>query len=376
MEVVTPTKEQADPHWLGHLRRLSSLRQFSPLDTLSDSHFMALVDECRLRVAVSGQTFQQDNRVFHCYLLHGTVECEVDGIVYQCEGGESFFAVLDDHVGVFTLRALSDIEYVQIDKATLSRLLTWSQVADYLHQQIALERDYDEDVDWMMSLLHSNLFLKVPPTQILAIFSLFESRVVLSGETILRQGEQGNYCYFIKEGRARVRREENGESFLIAEIGPGRCFGEDALVNRTTRNATVSMVSDGVLMCLAADDFEKLLDEPQVGEMSLAEAMEQATLIDVRTEPEYERWHLPKAVNLPLNLLAMKKRLLKHDHLYVCYCLDGQRSRAAAHLLRLQGLNVLALEDCQALLEESHKPFRQIKPHYLLQQGVAVPENT
>lgn len=377
MESVNPTTGKIDNHWLGYLRRLSSLRQFTPLNSLSDAHFMALVEQCDLKAAVAGQSFSLCNATTKTFLLHGRIELSRQGIrIEQLEGGESLFALAEDELAPLDVLALTDIEYVQIEKNVLNQLLTWSQVADYLHQQIALERDYDEDVDWMMSLLHSNLFLKVPPTQILAIFSLFRSRLVMAGETIIKQGEIGDSCYFIKEGVAKVNREQAGESFLVAEIREGRCFGEDALVNKAPRNASVTMTSDGVLMYLSAMDFAKLLEEPKVTHMGLSEALDKATLIDVRSEAEYGRWHLPKAVNIPLNLLAMKKRLLNHETHYVCYCESGHRSKAAAHLLSLQGFTVFALADCESLLDKSHQMYRQDMPHYLLQQGVAVPENS
>lgn len=169
----------------------------------------------------------------------------------------------------FTAIAESDCSLLRIDSDRLDKLLTWSEVADYLQLSISRQRDLDEDVDWMMTVLKSNLFFKVPPLNVEHIFSRLTPQVVYSGDVIIRQGEMGDFCYFIKEGEAEVTRHIDGKRQHLATIGIGRCFGEDALVNETVRNASVSMSSDGVLMRLDKQDFYRLLKEPNVASIEL-----------------------------------------------------------------------------------------------------------
>ncbi|HEU4388768.1 MAG TPA: FAD-dependent oxidoreductase [Blastocatellia bacterium] len=59
------------------------------------------------------------------------------------------------------------------------------------------------------------------------------------GEDIFRQGDLGDRLYIIARGRAQVLREKAGEESLLAALGPGEYFGEMAILNQTTRNATV-----------------------------------------------------------------------------------------------------------------------------------------
>lgn len=59
------------------------------------------------------------------------------------------------------------------------------------------------------------------------------------GEEIFRQGDLGDRIYIIAKGRAEVLREDSKREVLLAELGPGEYFGEMALLNQTTRNATV-----------------------------------------------------------------------------------------------------------------------------------------
>src|SRR5690606_12271474 len=105
------------------------------------------------------------------------------------------------------------------------------------------------------------------------------------------------------------------------------------------------MTTDGVLMRLSKEDFKLLLLEPQVEEVAeedFASLTEPPVYLDVRSQSEYDQGHLVLAANVPLNLLALKKRLLRLDVPYVFYCDTGRRSRAAAYLLGKQGFNTFA----------------------------------
>lgn len=66
-----------------------------------------------------------------------------------------------------------------------------------------------------------------------------------AGEVIIQQGEAANYYYLIREGRAQVARSEPD---ALAALGPGDSFGEEALLTGERRNATVTLLSDGLLM--------------------------------------------------------------------------------------------------------------------------------
>src|SRR5690625_6415031 len=113
----------------------------------------------------------------------------------------------------------------------------------------------------MLTVLKYNLFFKFTPINVEQIFSRLEPQVVYAGDTILRQGELGDYAYFIKEGQAEVTRHQGGAHQHLANISTGRCFGEDALVNEAPRNATIKMLTDGVLMRLSKHDFYRLRSE-------------------------------------------------------------------------------------------------------------------
>jgi CRP-like cAMP-binding protein len=64
------------------------------------------------------------------------------------------------------------------------------------------------------------------------------------GESIIRQGDEGNSMFIIVEGDANVVAERNGQSKLVASMKAGDCFGEMSLLTGEPRNATVVANSD------------------------------------------------------------------------------------------------------------------------------------
>lgn len=351
-----------------------------PLKNMSESHLLALLNDASLEAVCAGQSLfvagNYDGQ--HVYLLHGDVSLVAgDGSRTRIKGRSSLFPIAHQQPRQVTAIAETDCSLVRINSEQLDKLLTWSEVADYLQLNISRERDLDEDVDWMMTVLRSNLFFKVPPLNVEQIFSRLIPQVVYAGDVIIRQGEIGDQCYFIKEGEADVTRHQDNKREHLATIGVGRCFGEDALVNEAARNASVIMRTDGVLMRLGKQDFYRLLKEPVVATLAFNELQNTiakgAVAVDVRSEEEYSEGHLPQAVNVPLNILAIKSRLLNKENTYLFYCDTGRRSRAAAHLLAQQGYKTLALDNCAQLFTPQAQLIHLTDTqNYLLRDGLAV----
>src|SRR5690625_7975242 len=103
-----------------------------------------------------------------------------------------------------TAVAESDGSILRVDSERLDKLLTWSQVSDYLQLNMSRQRDLDEDMEWMLTVLKSNLFFKVPPINVEQIFSRLEPQVVYEiGRASCRErGER-------KAGQQQRAKEEN-----------------------------------------------------------------------------------------------------------------------------------------------------------------------
>lgn len=358
-----------------------------PLKSLRPSYLEDLFTKVQVQYLFPGQTLFEagsyDNQ--HLYLLYGQVELQFsDGSTETVSGDSSQFPLAPAVPRRCSAVAKSDCGLLRIDPEHMDRMLSWSETAQFLMAEIAVQRDYDEDYSWMQTVLNSNLFFKVPPVNLEQVFARLKPMVVLKGEAIIRQGEIGNCCYFIKEGTASVTRQSvtapgssqeraasQSQAVHLADIGIGRCFGEDALINETVRNANVTMTSDGVLMRLKKNDFMLLLKEPEVTEVPHSELEAQTILVDVRTEEEYSAGHLERAANIPLHLLCVKKRLLTADKTYVFYCDTGRRSRAAAYLLGREGYQTAALKG-GLLGMESDTPAAAYHQDYIIRDGESV----
>lgn len=332
------------------------LQTFVPVNALTEDHLNTLLRDTQVEVICRGQTIVQrgdcDNA--HIYLLSGSVSIDCgEGRRLHVDANNPLvrFPLAHHQPRLETVTAADDCQIIRFDSNKLDAMLAWDQAANYIILDITGQRDLDEDADWMLMLLRSNLFYKVPPMNIRQILTKFRAVFAHSGDVIIRQGEVGDCCYFIKEGGVSVYRatDEKGKSELVAELGVGRCFGEDALVNDAPRNATVVMRENGVLMKLDKQDFYLLLKSPPARSLTLTEVDREliagAQLIDVRTEAEFELAHAPQALNMPLTILKLKSRLLNRDTHYITYCNSGRRSNAAAHLLAEDGYRVTVLRN-------------------------------
>jgi len=75
------------------------------------------------------------------------------------------------------------------------------------------------------------------------------------GQEVFREGDLGDRMFIVLSGRADVVRRENGGEAKLAEIGAGEYFGEMALVNQTTRAATVRCTEPMNVLSLPKREF-------------------------------------------------------------------------------------------------------------------------
>lgn len=331
------------------------LQTFVPVNALTGDHLDRLLDQQEVRRYQKGEELfargEQDNTTV--YLLNGTVELENaagDKQVVSAGGLESWHPLDHFQPRRSTARALDDVSVVRFDSFRLDTILSWDQSAGYVILDINTNSAYQDDRDWMIKLLKSRLFYRVPPGNILEIFRRLKPLRVREGEAVITQGDDADCCYIIKDGMCEVsvRAEGATEPVVVAMLEQGQWFGEEALLSGKPRNATVSMATDGILMRLDRADFDELLREPIVNTISLEEAGkridEGARWLDVRTPDEFEQSHLPRALNMPLNTLRLKSRMLDPGTRYIACCDTGRRSASAAFLLKNAGLEVYVLE--------------------------------
>ncbi|HPA78295.1 MAG TPA: cyclic nucleotide-binding domain-containing protein [Kiritimatiellia bacterium] len=194
----------------------------------------------------------------------------------------------------------------------------------------------------------SPFFINVDEGPLTKAVECMEQVRVSDGDVLIREGAEGDYYYLLEEGAAEVvRSSSSGDAQTVAELKPGAAFGEEALISFAPRNATVTMLSDGVVLRLHKQHFAEHIQNAVIRWLSPAEAKKEveagARWVDVRDIHEFDRSHLADALHIPMQDLRERMGGLDKERLYVCYCSNGRRSATATFILRQQGFNAAVL---------------------------------
>ncbi len=95
------------------------------------------------------------------------------------------------------------------------------------------------------------LFSGVEAEDLVVVAALAEEIDVAAGARIFAEGEIGDALYVVVKGGVRIERH----GATIAELGPGECVGELALLDDAPRSATVVAVAPTELLRIGRDDF-------------------------------------------------------------------------------------------------------------------------
>lgn len=329
------------------------LARFSPLDSLSPDNLKELSRKARyVEVAAGRYLFRDRERGdAQLFLVKGTVELHGEsGIEQTVEGGSRATRNALEVIGprARAARAGTDVVALAVDRDLLDLMLTWDQTGSYRVEELA-EAGEEDDGDWMVRLLQTECFRRIPPANIQAIFMRMEPVSCNAGDVVIRQGDSGDYFYIVREGRCLVTRATKAkpEGIRLAELGQGDSFGEEALISDKERNATVTMLTSGTLMRMSKKDFNSLLTEPLIERLDFDAAAglveDGAGWIDVRLPAEFENGHIESATNVPLFVLRMKAQKLDPARTWILYCDTGRRSSAAAFILSERGFDVRVL---------------------------------
>jgi len=332
------------------------LKTFTPLDGLKRDNLAALAKKVSLRSMPPGRLLfkegDTDRRTI--WLVAGSLEIRSgDAVLGHIRGGtpESKSPLYPDLPRGVSARTLDEVSYLSIDSELLDVMITWDQTGSYevseLQSQLA---ETDGADDWMTTLLQTKSFHRIPPSNIQAIFMRMQRVQYRAGEVVIKQGDEGDYFYAIVNGRCVVTRETplNKEGIKLAELGVGDTFGEEALIAEARRNATVTTVTDSVLMRLNKQDFRELMNEPLLQRLTVDEARTVLTRggrwLDVRLPSEHQTACIPGSINVPLYFIRLKLASLDRSTPYVVYCDTGRRSSAAAYILTERGFEAYVLK--------------------------------
>lgn len=332
---------------------VAELAQLYPMDQLRAGTREQLASDA------ADSRYERDEVVFRegdidhvsYYLLEGEVTgTYTDGRSKAITAGslQARYSLGDAQPRRFTAIVTSaEARLARLDRRYTEKVVAWDQ----LTQSSTLGAGAGEGTGsdrWVFRLLASRAFHKLPTGNIERMFSKFEEVDVAAGEEVVREGDAADYFYVIKDGTASVAKMLDGAESIVAYLVRGDCFGEDALLANTTRNATVRMMQNGSLMRLSLRDFEDVLKPPVVEWLSAGQASimtrNGAQVVDVRLPVEFEQRAIKGALNVPLAMLREEaSESFDKQTKYIIYCNTGERSAAAAFIMTRLGFEVYAL---------------------------------
>ena len=123
-------------------------------------------------------------------------------------------------------------------------------------------------------LLDVEMFSALDIGELSEIVSIMDIQRIKSGEHIFSEGEVGDGWYVIFEGTVIVRkRTPFHRDQEVAELGPGACFGEMALLDDAPRSATVMTNSALLAFRFSRRKFLRLLHQDSLGAYKLVYGM-------------------------------------------------------------------------------------------------------
>ncbi|MEO7774591.1 MAG: cyclic nucleotide-binding domain-containing protein [Steroidobacteraceae bacterium] len=340
----------------GRAADVALLGRFTPLDGMKKENQAALAKKVTVRQMAPGRLLfkEGDTEKRTVWVVAGTVELrEGDRTIAMIVAGtpEARNPLSPQFPHRVSARAVDNVEYLSIDSELLDVMITWDQTGTYEVTDLQAQFEGAGADDWMTTLLQNHALHRIPPANIQAIFMRMQRVSCRVGEVIIQQGAEGDFFYAIVSGRCSVMRETplNKDGIKLAELGVGDTFGEEALISESKRNATVTMMTDGVLMRLNKADFRELMNEPLLQWVTYDQAKkivgDGGRWLDVRLPSEHQNLAIEDSLNIPLYFIRLKLSTLDKMTRYVVYCDTGRRSSAAAYILLERGYDAFVLRN-------------------------------
>lgn len=333
----------------------ATLRNLYPINELDPGSLEQLAEVIRTETHPHGSTIFEvgDEDPDAIFLLRGELTTTfADGrrrsITHDCNSARYPVGSLLPRKFTATV-ASSQATIACVQRAILQRLLKRNEATSGAAVDVS-DLQQTEGRDWMLQVMRSSLFQRLPTEKIEAFFSSLESTPMAQDTCVVDAGSFGEDYYVIAEGECEVIISEANGASKSTTLVAGESFGDKPLAanGAEQKEITVRMKTDGVLMRLSAQDFNKLLQKPDVRWITEARAAKlvragKARLVDIRFESEHAKVTIKGCLNAPLYRLRDLATDFEPDLTYVVFCATGSRSPAAASILAELGLESFAL---------------------------------
>lgn len=343
---------------------IQQLRNSSAIfSSLSERHLI----ELEARDAIRTYALEKDESISFeggmgkdaYYLLNGSVHYSLNGVA------QGIFATGQKYFRAIELEAGQRGKFTANTPCVICR--TDREQLDYLSSWYALIDNFDQTLNngiqaRLKELKNPAVFMRLPFENVEAAFKKMISVDIEANTNVVNQGDTGDTFYIIQSGRAEVWQQNiyDQEPQKVAELSCGDCFGEEALVLQSTRNATVKMVEEGKLLALYKADFDALIHRHLVDKVDAETALNYLKqgyiAIDVRHVEEYQENHLANVKSIPLHQLRKCLSQLDKNKKYLTYCHTGNRGAVAAMIMKQNGLEAVCLKE-----GIKHWPYELVK---------------
>src|ERR1044071_8782182 len=121
----------------------------------------------------------------------------------------------------------------------------------------------------LQDLRSSDLFQGLSDEELKQLMDMAEPVNLRAGEILIKQGELGDSAYVVISGDFEVQKQ-SGQSLIRIDVrNPGDVVGEMALLSRGPRNATLIAKTDGEVLRIPQEAFEKLLSSSTTAAMAV-----------------------------------------------------------------------------------------------------------
>ena len=259
----------------------SQLRQFLPLSTFPKAQLIELASAARIAEPADHSPIFDAAHPPHdelLYLLAGEATAVTHtGVAAIIEAGSPGAAYALNDGRFQSVTAFADVVLARLPFDLVDLLATWDQLA--VVERRSIERSVDffsRGIPRRWRYAFFQVLRSTPPARIEELMQSFAPLVVQERQVLAHQGEPAYEFFVIDSGAALVTREiptEEGESIELAELNDGESFGAEAFSHAPYYSATVSMISDGVLMHLSRSEFLRLQEPPRQVLLRGAEAV-------------------------------------------------------------------------------------------------------
>lgn len=328
------------------------LKGLSPLGKLSHDKIDDIISKSRVENLPAGRIIfrQGDDDGHSIYLLSGQIELSTTGKTrkktIKGKSVDAKFPIADQIPRPATARTKTTSSLLYIDSSLLEILLDENPSGEYEVTEIDVA---DHATDWMMRFLQSRAFLKLPTKNIQKVLMNMEETLANKGDSIIRQGDEGDYYYIIKHGSCTVSRRpaEKSEQVRLAKMVEGDGFGEEALITNCKRNASVIAQENVTLMRLTKDDFLDLLVTPLIRKVHInslkSSLYKNSIILDIRTSIQFKQRSLDNAKHIPLSMMRLRIPTLDTSKQHLIYSDNEGDAKAAIFLLSQHGIDSLVI---------------------------------